>query len=275
MIHGRAYELLDIDASYGLADCPTEGDVAQVVERIRSGDLTGANVTVPWKKLAYDLADIHDRTALDVGVANVLSRDSAGRVVAYNTDASALATEIQTVVRGSGVDTTERPGAVILGSGGAAMAAIVGCRMAGITKLFVSARKHVPGSDSKGWPRIDQIERLGAHPVPWFESEKLRSAFQESHLIVQATSAGMKGASGGEELAGLVPWGALAPLAAYDLVYVPRTTPFLERASQAGHFVRGGLGMLVGQARDAIEIWLGRAPTVDELLETAAEALPR
>jgi shikimate dehydrogenase len=74
-IHGRAYELLEMDASYGLADCPDEASVKVQVEAMRRGDLRGANVTVPWKQVAYDLADVHDQTAQDVGVANVLARN--------------------------------------------------------------------------------------------------------------------------------------------------------------------------------------------------------
>jgi shikimate dehydrogenase len=85
----------------------------------------------------------------------------------------------------------------------------------------------------------------------------------------------MKGAGGGEELAALIPWQEMQRTVAYDLVYVPRTTPFLQAAEQAGHFARGGLGMLVGQARDAIEIWLGKAPPTRELASAAEEALAR
>jgi shikimate dehydrogenase len=92
-------------------------------------------------------------------------------------------------------------------------------------------------------------------------------------VIVQATSAGMKGTSGGEELAARLPWARLSPLVAYDLVYNPPTTPFLRAAAEHGHWARGGLGMLVGQAARAIEIWWGVRPPSAPLERAARQAL--
>jgi shikimate dehydrogenase len=268
-IHGRAYELLGVQASYSLVDCPDEVSVRAQVDRIRSGELRGANVTVPWKQVAYDLADVHSDTARDVGVANVLARDDQGRIVAYNTDASALGTELRAAVDRSDVKTTARPAALVLGSGGAALAAVVGCRLAGISEILVTARRFAHKTPSEQWPRAAHFSRLGAQLLPWWGEGMSAADLSRVHLLVQATSAGMKGAPGGDALADLIPFHELEPLVAYDLVYTPRETPFLKRAKEHGHFPQGGLGMLVGQARDAIEIWLGRAPDFDELFQAA------
>jgi len=90
---------------------------------------------------------------------------------------------------------------------------------------------------------------------------------------VQATSAGMKGTSGGEELTSLIPWESLSRSVAYDLVYTPAETTFLRRAGREGHYVLGGLGMLVAQATHAIKIWLGESPEPAQLMDAAGEAL--
>lgn len=272
-IHGRAYELLGLQASYSLIDCPDEISVGAQVERMRNGELRGVNVTVPWKQVAYDLADVHSETARDVGVANVLARDATGRIVAYNTDASALGTELREAVVRSQVQTAERPSALVLGSGGAALAAVVGCRLAGFSEVLVTARRFTKDTASEQWPRAAHFLQLGAKLLPWWGEGMSAAELSRVHLLVQATSAGMKGAPGGDALADLIPFQDLAPLVAYDLVYTPRETPFLKRAKEHGHFPQGGLGMLVGQARDAIEIWLGRAPNFEELFQAAEGAL--
>ncbi len=275
VIHQCAYGIVGIEAEYALADCPSEEDVKRVVARIRSGELEGANVTVPWKQLAFDLADEHAQTARDVGVANVLARNEAGRIIAHNTDASALGQELARAVGSTGVDRTERPGALIIGSGGAALAAVVGCRLSGVEEIFVSARRFDPSHPSETWPRSAAFEALGARLLPWptFRADAWSAICPSLQLLVQATSAGMKGTSGGEELAALVPYSLCGPIVAYDLVYNPPVTPFLASARAAGLHAVDGLGMLVGQAMDALRIWVGRAPAVEEILPTARKAL--
>ncbi|HEY3498623.1 MAG TPA: shikimate dehydrogenase, partial [Polyangiaceae bacterium] len=61
---------------------------------------------------------------------------------------------------------------------------------------------------------------------------------------------------------------------AYDLVYNPADTAFLKAARAAGLSARGGLGMLVGQAALAFEIWFGR-PAPRAAMQRAAEAALR
>ena len=59
--------------------------------------------------------------------------------------------------------------------------------------------------------------------------------------------------------------------AVYDLVYNPAETEFLRCARLRGCAAVGGLGMLVGQAALAFELWLGVAPP-RAAMRSAAEA---
>ena len=108
------------------------------------------------------------------------------------------------------------------------------------------------------WPKPDLQSDWDAHVV-------------SSDVIVQATSAGMKGADDGRIVGDVVPWSRLAPgVLAYDVVYNPPLTPFLAAAKAHGVEARGGLGMLVGQAALSIELWLGvQAPR--QAMSEAAE----
>lgn len=269
-IHGAAYEALGRSGRYDLFDAVDEAAVKSVVERIRRGEVRGANVTVPWKKLALELADERAASAEAIGAANVLSLDTQGRVVASNTDAVALAAELR---EASSFLTAERDTAVVLGIGGAALASVVSARDAGFTRVLVSGRRYVAGTPESDWPDAADFRRLGAEPIPWPVAGQKFAVDRRWGAVIQATSAGMKGKEGGEELAALVPWDALAPLLAYDLVYNPPVTPFLREAARSGHHARGGLGMLVGQAARAIEIWWGVLPPSAPLFAAARAAL--
>jgi shikimate dehydrogenase len=273
-IHRAAYEVLEKEGQYELLDCPTSEDVQRAIDKIRNGELTGANVTVPWKLRAYQLSDEQSDSARRVGVANVLCF-SEGRVVAHNTDATALADELSNLCADSEADAAERPGALVIGNGGAARAAVVACQLAGFVDVGVTARRFAPETNSVQWAHGAEFTKLGARLLSWpgSDPEPCSAFLEKCQLIVQATSAGMKGTAGGEEVANCIPWPSMQNGAAYDLVYNPTTTPFLARAVREGHVAAGGLGMLVGQAADAIEIWWGRRPAQQPLFQAARKAL--
>ena len=275
-IHGAAYRVLGAPHRYEVRDCPTPEHVRAEVEKLRSGQLAGANVTVPWKRLALELADRADESARATGVANVLSRDEHGVLTASNTDAGALADEIAAL----------HPGprrAVVIGSGGAAQAAVVACRSLGLVDIAVSSRSWRRSEPTPSWKHAATFEALGATPRAWPEHAgdrepgSVSSALRGADVIIQATSAGMRGAGPGEEVSDWVPWRELAAGAvALDVVYNPRVTPFLAAAEAAGVVHRGGLGMLVRQAALALAIWLDKTEGWVELdlavLEAAADA---
>lgn len=270
VIQQAAYRELGEAHEYSLLDAPTEADVARVVASLRAGELGGVNVTIPWKKLAFESADEHSPLARELGVANVL-RPDAGRIVAYNTDALALEGEFKSRARAAR--------AIVLGSGGATPAVVAACRAAGIRDVRVSARRFEPGSDVESWPGSAELRRLGADVVAWpAKSAAAAAEFAElcrgAGLFVQCTSAGMHGADSGEPLAALIPWELTPPDAlAYDLIYAPLETPFLRVAREAGRRTAHGLDMLVGQAALSVEIWLGKRPPLAPLMMAALAAL--
>lgn len=273
-IHHAAYVELGLSGHrYVAVDCPDEAAVRAQIGALRSGDIAGANVTVPWKRLALALADDVDASAKDTGAANVLRPvgDGTGmRIVAHNTDVPALLAELR---RGC----PDARSAMILGNGGAALAAVAACRALGVARPFVTARKW-KGARSAEWHRADEFGAVGAVPVAWPDDTGAGSEFHRavvaSDVIVQSTSDGMAGASDGSAVRDVVPWAALrARTFAYDVVYSPAETPFVRAARAHGLPGENGLRMLVGQAALAIELWLGRAPGLGPLVDAASRAL--
>lgn len=279
-MHAAAYRALGLDHDYRAVDAPDEAAVRALLERMRRGEIQGANVTVPHKRLALELADRCDPLAQQAGAANVLVRDRLGRLSAFNTDVLALAQELSRLA-----PTAET--AAVIGSGGAALAGVLACQRLGISRVGVVARAWrgtVPVSE---WPRADDFRRLGATVIAWPENSYGVRPEQQlvagsawdawitaSDVIIQATTAGMLGASPGEAVRDMVPWLGLRPGAlAYDVVYNPPDTPFLQAARAAGLALEGGLGMLVGQAAHAFELWLDVVPPREVMRQAAERAL--
>jgi shikimate dehydrogenase len=270
VIHQAAYRALGLSDRYELEDCPDEAAVLNIVEALRRGEIAGANVTVPWKRLAVKLADMVAPSAQRVGVANVLVRGAEGSVVAHNTDVPALAEEFQ---RLSGA--VRR--VLILGNGGAAPAVIAAAQDAGADRVALTARRFTANVPEAEWPHAAEFLAHGATLLAWPSDDRraqsrLREVLARIDLIVNCTSAGMKGSDDGQKLADLVPWEHIPQTAlAYDLIYNPALTPFLRRAREAGLNTENGLGMLVAQAAHAIELWFSATPP-RAAMAAAAEA---
>jgi shikimate dehydrogenase len=266
-IHGAAYRELGLPYRYELIDAASELELSAAVAEVRAGRIAGANVTVPWKTNALVLADRADASAASVGAANTLVRAEDGAVVAHNTDVPGLAGELETLVAA--------PGRVlVLGAGGAALGAVAAARRLGASRIGVTARRFTIDVAARAWPGADALLRLGAELLPWplSSAHEVAEFASQTALVLQATSAGMHGAAPGREVAAAVPWKFLPrEAAAYDLVYNPPDTEFLRAAREAGLKASGGLGMLVGQAAYAFELFCGmKAPRA--AMEEAARA---
>ena len=96
----------------------------------------------------------------------------------------------------------------------------------------------------------------------------------EAELVVNATPVGMEG-SGAAGAGWLVAPSLLrAGPGGGDLVYVPRPTPWLAAAADAGATTVDGLGMLVHQAAEQLELWTGLPAPVDVMWQAAIARSP-
>jgi shikimate dehydrogenase len=249
LMHGAALRALGLPHTYE-AIRATQGELPGLVAKLREGVFHGFNVTVPHKENVLALADERDESASHAGATNTLVRREDGRVVAYNTDAPALAAEIAELLPAGRTLAGAR--VLVLGSGGAARAAIAafGAHL-GAAEIAVRARGFADRA------RAEAFAASAPCPIvaePWAASPDRE---QRTFAIVQATSAGMRGADEGEAIADLVSWRDLPPGAvALDVVYTPRDTPWLRAARARGLRSTNGLGMLARQGALALDLWL-------------------
>lgn len=285
VIHTVAYASLGLPHVYRAIDVPTAAELVAVVDEVRRGVIAGANVTLPHKRAVLDLADEVDASATEPGAANVLCRSDDGRLRAYNTDADALADDIAALAPDA-----SRKRAMVIGGGGAGVAAVAACKRLGFKVIAVTSRSWVRSETVETAPSAEQVRRMGALPLPWpgpgepvpdsLASQALRLQWWDlargASLVVQATSAGMLGKDPGESVRDVVPWDDLGSDAfAYDVVYTPRMTPFLHAAASRGLRAEGGLGMLVRQAARSIVLWTGQEPPLDVMRRAAEDSLDR
>jgi shikimate dehydrogenase len=209
----------------------------------------GANVTVPHKLLALELADDASEAARAIGAANTLTFAADGSIAAENTDAPGLLAALEIEPRGMRVQ--------VLGAGGSARAAAWALREAGAAEVSIWNRTPARAQALAA--------ELGVRAV---------SSPEAADLLVNCTSVGM----------GLQPSAthdeALNPLAltfdqvgeysyVVDLVYRSGSTALLQAAERHGARTLDGLEVLVAQGALSFELWTGaRAPR--EVMRRAA-----
>ena len=257
-----ALDALGIDATYEAWDTDPE-DVAIMVERLRSGDLLGANVTVPHKVAVMRLVDRPDALAERVGAVNTLVNRN-GMLEATNTDV----TGILRTFEGAAVP-IEGKQIALIGAGGAARAVVVAMRQAGAARVTIINRTQA---------RAEELAPLAGDELdlrfaPLDESDvTFRSTLRNADVVVQSTSVGMR--HGPSEGASPVPAGSIGVgQVAFDLVYVPEETKFLSDAAEHGAIAIGGLDMLVHQGAASFQLWTGRKAPLEVMFHAARDAL--
>jgi shikimate dehydrogenase len=279
---GAAFSALGLPHVYTAIDVPSVRNLSRIIDELRSGGLAGCNVTLPYKRAVLAHADARADSAEEASAANVLAVEH-GRIVAHNTDAEALFQDLE-----AAYGDRPRRRAAVIGSGGAALAALVACRRLGFHVVCVTSRSWLDSEVMFDAPSSKRARALGALVTPWPQqnetaphgklSQALRLQWTEltadADCVIQATSAGMSGGDPGEDVADIVPWSRLPSHAiAYDVVYNPRETPFVRKAQAHGLHAVTGLGMLVRQAGLAITLWTGLEPPLDVMRRAAVEAL--
>jgi shikimate dehydrogenase len=242
-MHNAAFRALGLSHSYEALDVTADA-LPAAVQRIRSGELLGANVTVPHKETVMTLVDTWDGPTAEIGAANTLSRTADGkRVLASNTDAVGFAY----ATRGLALDGAR---VLLLGAGGAARAVLVALLVRG---AHVAIANRTP-------ERARTLVRAIPHPVervPRVLDWAARTELQEIDVVVNATSLGLRGE---DPLEGAV---LRRGLIVVDLIPTAVATPLVKRARAAGSDVVDGLPMLLQQAASSFQIWTGRDAPVD------------
>ena len=251
-MHMAAFRALGLPHTYEAIRATAE-ELPGVVRGLRDGTWHGLNVTVPHKQAVTSLVDALDPSARAVGAVNTLVRGPSGGVVGHNSDVPALVAELRALASDRDAAAWGEGEALVLGSGGAARAAVLALGVIGARRITVRARDTEKASalelllPQAGCPALVRVEALAAD-----------ARADGSYLtIVQATSAGMEGAGPGEAVSGAVAWDALPKeCVALDVVYAPPETPFLRAAYGRNLRATNGLGMLTGQGALAFEWWL-------------------
>lgn len=262
VIQKAGLKSIGLEGSYDVMETPPE-ELINRIKYIKANNYTGFNVTIPLKvPMSLFLDDIDDYANI-AGCVNTVKVNEDKTFYGYNTDIYGFKTAIPTEIN------LKNKNASILGTGGAARAAVVGLAELGIKEIDFYSRNIINSKQTLDYVRAKFPEII----FNVYQIQNIRDLKQTS-IIVNSTPIGMKGF-----MADQMP---LEPsdldkltdeIIIYDIVYNPVKTVLIKEAEKRGLKTITGLDMLIFQAQRAIEIWTNKTPDVNLMKIAALEAL--
>ena len=287
-----AFDALGIEARYELWETPLER-LRERVAGMRAPESLGANVTIPHKTAVMPLLDAVALEALRVGAVNTIVREArangSARLIGHNTDFTALRRVLRE--QDAWAETAGRRHILVLGAGGAALAALTVARLEGADVSVAARRVEAARSVLESlWRRtsVGDAAREGQEsgttesgttesaifgaPEDWLaravpldgDSPRLRDALAETTVLVNATPIGTRDPLASpltECLLEQLPEGVFV----FDMVYNPPETALVRAARARGLRASGGLAMLLYQGAEAFTLWTGQPAPLDAM----------
>jgi len=190
-------------------------------ELISKNNISGLNVTIPFKEQILNFVDDLDDSAEKIGSINTI-KVNKNKITGFNTDADGFEKSFKPLIE-------NRNGAIILGNGGASKAIQYVLTKNKINFKVISRSGEIKYENLSNLDIINNLILINTTPLGMFPNvhsfPKIPyNLLSEKHLV-------------------------------YDLVYNPKETVFLKKARKQKCKVSNGYQMLLNQADLSWKIW--------------------
>ncbi len=263
LMHNAALSKLELNYVY--LPFPIEPqNLAKALDGFAAIGVVGFNATIPHKQAIIPLLSEIEPIAQAVGAVNTVVRQDDGWR-GTNTDVEGFIAPLQSLDR----DWSQTI-AVVLGNGGASRAVVAGCTQLGCASIHVVGRNSQKLEEFRdSWNNSPLEVNLQVHQ--W---DSIPQIIPKANLLINTTPIGMypkiENSPLDAEIFAHLPKDAIA----YDLIYTPSPTKFLQYAQQNNKTAIDGLEMLVQQGAAALKIWLRHETVpVDVMRQTLQQKL--
>jgi shikimate dehydrogenase len=239
-IHRLFAEQAQQQITYEAIELPIDNFAARIRE-LQGQGMKGLNVTVPFKRQAWEICDTRAARAETAGAVNTLVFKQDGEIMGDNSDGAGLVRDL-TINHHSMIKHRK---ILILGAGGATRGILEPLLALGPKSLTIVNRRLEKAEDLvRDFQSIGKFNSCGYDDL----------GPQKYDLIINATAAGLN-----NEIPPVTDSVLGSNSICYDLMYkLKEPTVFVLWAqSQGAARVFDGLGMLVEQAAESFFIWRG------------------
>ncbi|MEE8387519.1 MAG: shikimate dehydrogenase [Acidiferrobacterales bacterium] len=248
-IHAMFAQQFGVNIDYLAIEAPLDG-FAAAITAFRDEGAGGCNITLPFKQVAWELADNRSGRAEMAGAVNTFRFENDGTIFGDNTDGVGL---LRDLTLNLDTDLIQKK-ILVIGAGGA-VRGILGPLIEQQPKTLMLANRTVAKAVelAKIFSTIGPVEPCGLNELN----------DEQFDIVINGTAASL---SGGVPL---LPEDIFSDNAlAYDLMYASQLTAFMKWAKTHGAGrVSDGLGMLVEQAAESFALWLGEKPDTEAVIK--------
>ncbi|TDT71769.1 shikimate dehydrogenase [Hypnocyclicus thermotrophus] len=247
IIHEDFYKIQNLNYLYELIEIKKE-NLKEIEKKIRSKQLSGVNITIPYKTEFIKYLDIISENAKAIGAVNTIYLKN-GKLIGDNTDYYGFKMTLEY----NNINCKDK-NVYILGSGGSARA-ILKCILDLGGKVFIVSRNK---------NKAEEKFKDSFKKINYLDYSQLKDIDKDDNILINCTPIGM------------YPKVEDSPIekeiiknfkAVIDIIYNPETTKLLKYAKEKNIKYVNGLFMLVAQAIKAEEFWGNIEENLFEIIE--------
>ena len=255
VIHNTAFTKSGINAVYLAFEPDTiEGGISS----IRSLNIKGASITIPFKVEAIKYLDKIDPLAEKIGSINTI-QNYDGELIGYNTDGYGAVKALENnriEIKNSRV--------MVIGNGGSA-------RAIAFTLLEQDANVIIAGRNPEKIKNLTSDLRNSYNNVECIQLTEINNDYMSGvDTIINTTPLGM---APDVNLVPIDPGLLQEKHVVFDIVYSPDITRLLDSAISRGCRIVRGIEMLINQGIKQFEIWTGMNAPLKEITEAVNQKL--
>ena len=258
IMQNAAIAEMGLDWCYVAIPCETN-HLTSIVKALKHTNCQGLNVTIPHKQNIIEACTKITSLSSQSGAVNTLLRNKNNNWTGTNTDIEGFLYPLSN-------ENLEKKDAIIIGSGGSSRAVLTALKLLNLKNITIINRntKNLNLFLESMKKNTENKNKLSTNIKGLHEKDlSIIEYIKNADLIINTTPVGMNSFSNKtiqEDEMPLGPeiWNHIKPAAiAYDLIYTPRPTQWLQKCHQQGSKTIDGLEMLIQQGAASLRLWSG------------------
>ena len=246
VLHNYWFNKYNIEANYSLLNIKEE-EIESVVKKIKSKELSGINVTLPYKQKIIPFVDQLVNDAKSTNSVNTIFLDETNTLVGENTDVFGLQAAYL-----KEIPNIENKKALVIGAGGVSPSVIFSLQKSKIKNISVINRTYEKSIFLK--KKFNSLNIL--------EWKSLKQEISRFNIIITATSLGLKNGNDFEFNFDNVKDNSIY----IDTIYNPIETKTLKFLKENKIKTFNGLDMFIYQGQKSFYLWNKINPEIDDQL---------
>ena len=247
VLHNYWFKKYNIDANYSIINIENESELPKIIGQIRGKEVSGINVTLPYKQKIVSYVDTIINDAEITSSVNTIYLDNQEIIIGENTDVFGLQAAYL-----KEIDNASKKRALVIGAGGVSPSVILSLQKSGVQEISITNRTKEKCIFLKN--KFNNLKII--------EWENLQKIIKNYDIIINATSLGLKDSKDFDFNFDQIK----SNLIYIDTIYNPLETRTLKYLKKKDIKVFNGLNMFIHQGQKAFYLWNKINPEIDEEL---------